>query len=643
MPTSRRVARNLLLALAVFALLTGARLRPVRPVVEPARVAPVDAHSYANGVEVALRHVALDLSVDFDRRQLRGSATLEIENRNGAEELVLDTRGLQVDRVTLDDGVPADYSFGAADAILGQPLRIGIRTSTRRVHIDYATSADASGLHWMSPVQAGQPTPYLYTQSEPIDARSWIPIHDSPQLRMTWNATIRVPSGLLAVMSAAGNPRAKSADGVYRFDMPLPVPAYLIALAVADLEFREIDARSGVYAAPEILDGAARELAVVPAMMSAAETIAGPYRWERYDLAIMPPSYHVGGMEHARLTFVSPSFISGDGSLVSLIAHELAHSWSGNLVTTATWNDPWLNEGLTVWLERRIMEAVFGREFAEMLAWNGSSSLRGYLKAVGATHEATRLHLDLQGRDPNDGFTSIAYEKGGAFLRAIEEEVGRDSLDLFMKAYFSSHAFQWMDAAGFVELVRADLVRGSPDVENALQLDAWVFGPGLPANAPDVVSERFRAVARALAAVRGGPAPSRRAPAPGGAQARRYFLRFADGPAMANRMGSLDGTFRFGSTPNISLLLRWSFWVATLRYAPSWGAMERYLMSSGSSGGLALVYGTLLRSGEQVRARETYSRARPRYHPYVQWRLDGLLNVAARTAAAPRALPPTKH
>ncbi|MCM2317180.1 MAG: aminopeptidase, partial [Thermoanaerobaculia bacterium] len=267
MNSLRWVASRLLLALAIFVLLTGARSRPVRPVAELLRLAPIDEHSYANGAEVSVRHVKLDLTVDFQQRRLHGNATLEIENLAGASELILDTRGLEIEQVTLDDGSTARHSLGVLDPILGRPLVVPIAPATREVRVVYSTSPQADGLHWMTPAQAGQSTPYLYSQNEPIDARSWIPIHDSPQLRMTWEATIRVPAEYLAVMSAGGNPREKSADGVYHFSMPQRVPAYLIALAVADLEFREIDARSGVYAAPDVVEAAARELAIVPAMM----------------------------------------------------------------------------------------------------------------------------------------------------------------------------------------------------------------------------------------------------------------------------------------------------------------------------------------------------------------------------------------
>lgn len=643
MNISRTVASRLVLLLAVFSLLTGARQRPVRPVIEPPRVAPVDAHSFANGKDVALRHLTLDLTVDFPRRQLRGSATYDIENRTGARELVLDTRGQFIDQVILDGVTVAQFTFGAGDEILGDPLRIQISPTTRRVRVEYVAGAGAEGLHWMGSEQVGADTPYLYTQSEPIDARSWIPIHDSPQLRLTWEATIRVPAEYMAVMSGAGNPRVKSANGVYRFTMADPVPAYLIALAVSDLEFRAIDARSGVYALPGVIAPAASELAVVPAMMTAAEKTMGPYRWERYDVLIMPPAYHIGGMEHPRLTFVSPSFISGDGSLVSLIAHELAHSWSGNLVTTANWDDIWLNEGLTVWLERRIMEAVFGRDYEEMLAANGSSNLRSYIAAVGASSSETVLHGDFRGRDPNEGFSTTAYEKGGSFIRTLEERTSRADVDRFMKTHFSRYAFQWMDAAGFLKSLRKDLVAGRPGLETELKLDEWVFSSGLPSNFRDVVSTRFVAVDRELVGFGSGAAPPSLRTADWTPHEFIYFLRNAPESAMTTKMGELQATFDFDSTQNLSLLYRWSRWVATLKYTPSYSAMERYLMSSASRSGLYSIYSALKDAGEMAVALDIYSRARPRYHPYAQQSIDALLNFSARTAAAPRSLPSAKH
>src|SRR4051794_5824957 len=367
-----------------------------------------DIHSFSRPDEASIKHLALDLTVDFDRQQLSGTARLDLDNR-GARELVLDTNGLTVAKVTAD-GAPAAFTLGDPVKYLGQALTIGITAETKSVSIDYTTSPDAAAVQWLSPEQtAGGKHPFLFTQSQAILARTWVPCQDSPGVRMTYEATVRVPRGLLAVMSAE-NPTETSADGVYRFRMPQPIPSYLLALSVGDLAFRPLGRNSGVYAEKPVVEAAAYELADTQKMIDAAEQLYGPYRWGQYDILVLPPSFPFGGMENPRLTFATPTILAGDRSLVSLVAHELAHSWSGNLVTNATWNDFWLNEGFTVYFERRIMEAVYGRDYSEMLARLGMQDLEQVVEELGPASRDTHLLLDLTGRDPDDAANKLAYE-----------------------------------------------------------------------------------------------------------------------------------------------------------------------------------------------------------------------------------------
>ncbi|MGH9361488.1 MAG: M1 family aminopeptidase/hydrolase, partial [Thermoanaerobaculia bacterium] len=352
-----------------FAALLCACAGAPSPAAPPAPSTPAavdDPHSYARPQEVAVEHLALELDVDFAQRRLVGRASLRLRNRTGATQLHLDTRDLDIRRVVLDGGAEARFTLGDPQPFLGRELTVEIAPATRVVHIDYATSTEAAALQWLEPRQTSGEHPFLFTQSQAILARTWVPCQDSPGVRMTYEATVRVPRELMAVMSAE-NPTAKTADGVYRFRMPQAVPSYLLALAVGDLAFRPLDRRSGVYAEPQVVERAAWELADTPKMISAAEKLYGPYRWGRYDVVVLPPSFPFGGMENPRLTFATPTILAGDRSLVSLVAHELAHSWSGNLVTNATWNDFWLNEGFTTYFEHRITEKLYGREYSEML------------------------------------------------------------------------------------------------------------------------------------------------------------------------------------------------------------------------------------------------------------------------------------
>ena len=455
-------------------------------------------HSYARPDEARVEHLNLDLTVDFTKKQLAGKATLRIVNGGNANKLVLDARDLTINSVTRDDGagaaapVTAQFRLGSPQPIFGAPLEIDITPQTKSVTIDYATSPAAAALQWLDPPQtAGKKHPFLLSQSQSILARTWVPIQDTPSVRFTYDAVIRVPKELIALMSAE-NPQQKTADGVYRFNMPQKIPSYLLAISAGDIAFRDLGGSAGVYAEPSVIDRAAREFVDTPKMITAASALYGPYRWGRYDMLVLPPSFPFGGMENPRLTFLTPTMIAGDRSLVSLIAHELAHSWSGNLVTNAYWNDFWLNEGFTTYIERRISEKLYGKEHTEMLWTLGLKELRDEFEAEDDKDE--HLLLDLAGRDPDEGATQVPYEKGALFLRLIEEKAGRDNFDAFLKQYFDEFAFQTMTTERFLELLRTRLLVPNKVDENALQINAWISGPGLPANAPLAKSQAFTAV-----------------------------------------------------------------------------------------------------------------------------------------------------
>jgi aminopeptidase N len=410
----------------------------VAVVVMGVTVTAQDYHSYANPSAVRVRHVDLDWDVLFNQKILKGTATLSIDRISTDAPLILDTRDLKIERVeTSHDGAKyslAKFVVGASDKILGAPLTIALPAQANRVRIHYSTSPAASGVQWLAPAQtAGKKEPFMFTQSEAIHARSWIPLQDTPAVRVTYTARVRTPKNLLAVMSAE-NLSGTARDGDYSFRMEQPIPSYLIALGVGDLQFRSLGPRTGVYAEPPVIDLAARELSDTEKMITATEKLYGPYRWGRYDILVLPPSFPYGGMENPRLTFATPTILAGDKSLVSLIAHELAHSWSGNLVTNATWSDFWLNEGFTTYLERRILEAVYGRPREEMEAALGLRDLNEEIATLPDADEI--LHVDLKGRDPDEGSTDIPYEKGALFLRHLEQTFGRERFDQFLKGYF---------------------------------------------------------------------------------------------------------------------------------------------------------------------------------------------------------------
>ncbi|MDQ3536123.1 MAG: M1 family aminopeptidase/hydrolase [Bacteroidota bacterium] len=404
-----------------------------------------DEHSYSDPNTAVVRHLEWNAKVDFVNKIISGTAKLDIEKSPEADKIILDTKNLNINRVLLNNGNEATYYKGSENKILGAPLAISITPETTSIIVEYSTNPGAEALQWLEPNQtAGGEKPFLFTQSQAILARSWIPLQDSPGIRFTYKAIVQVPDDLMALMSAE-NPQSKKDDGIYTFTMEQPIPAYLMALTVGDINFQPIGARTGVYAEPSILSSAAYEFAKMEDMLLVAEKLYGAYKWDRYDVIVLPPSFPFGGMENPRLTFATPTILAGDRSLTSLVAHELAHSWSGNLVTNATWNDFWLNEGFTVYFERRIMEEINGSSYSEMLAALGYQDLIETVDELEASGkgEDTRLKLNLSDRDPDEGVSDIAYEKGYFFLRNVEELVGRNKFDEFLNNYFSQYAFKF--------------------------------------------------------------------------------------------------------------------------------------------------------------------------------------------------------
>jgi len=591
---------------------------------ESAEMRP-DPHSYARPGEVSVEHLTLDLEADFNAEVLRGSASLQIANHTDATELHLDTRDLAIEKVTLDDGEEATFTLGEVDPYLGQELTIGIDPGTREVHIDYATSPSAAAVQWLGPEQtAGGEHPFLFTQSQAILARTWVPCQDTPAVRMTYEATVKVPSELLAVMSAENQPE-KNPDGIYTFSMPQAIPSYLLALAIGDLDFRSLGPETGVYAEPPVVESAAYEFADTQEMVDRVEEIYGPYRWGRYDILVLPPAFPFGGMENPRLTFATPTILAGDRSLVALIAHELAHSWSGNLVTNANWNDFWLNEGFTVYLERRIMEELRGKDYADMLALLALQDLNDTFGEV--SERDTHLKLDLAGRDPDEGMTDVAYDKGYFFLRMIEETVGRERFDAFLKNWFEGHAFESVTTEDFVSELRSELVAGDEELAAKLKIDDWVYGPGLPENAPEITSEAFEKVDAQLAAWQEGKPASELETADWNTHQWLHFLRGLPEEMSEAQMADLDAAFRFTSSGNSEILHAWFHSVIRNGYEPAHDELEAFLKNVGRRKFLKPLYERMAATEEGLAwAREIYAEARPGYHSVSSNTIDEILD-----------------
>jgi len=598
-----------------------------------------DIHSYAEPDIARVTNVDLDLTAHFDSRTLQGTATLDVLSGAQAPTLTLDTRDLKITAVADDKGQSLPWHLATADPELGAALRIQLGAA-RRVKISYSSSPGAEALQWLSPAQtAGEKQPYLFSQGEAILNRSWLPTQDSPGIRQTWAATIRAPQALTVVMSGerVGEPRNLKKEGLreWRYRMEHPVAPYLIAVAIGDLAFQPLGQRTGVYTEPSRLKAAADELADVEKMVAAAEALYGPYRWGRYDLLVLPPSFPFGGMENPRLTFATPTIIAGDRSLVSVVAHELAHSWSGNLVTNATWADFWLNEGFTVYFENRIMERVYGADAAAMQADLGWDSLQEQIKDLGGMRAPdTRLHLDLTGRNPDDGMTQIPYEKGAAFLRTIEAAVGRERWDAWLRDYFDRHAFQPQTSAGFLEDLRENLIKDDAALEKRLKLDAWVFEPGLPANAVHVKSAAFAKIdVRAASFIRAGIAAAD--VQPWSTAERVRFLNRLPRKLKPAQLKALAAAMNLDTQRNSEVRFAWLELAIANRHEPAVPNLEDFLTGMGRRKFVVPLFKDLMAQGAwgKALAQRIYTAARPGYHSVTTGSVDPVVPL---TAAKPQ-------
>ena len=592
----------------------------------------VDVHSYANANEARVTHVDLDLVADFRTRRLSGTATLTVYAAPGAEELVLDTRKLDVEHVTTVRGDPLAFKLGATDEDLGRPLTITLPRNADRIVVHYSTRPDANALQWLRPEQtAGGTHPFLFTQGQAIHTRTWIPTQDSPGIRQTYSAEITVPAELTALMSAemlTPDGEVSGDQRTFRFRLEQPIPPYLMALAIGDLEFRAVGDRTGVWAEPSVVDSAAYEFADMPAMLEFAEELYGPYRWERFDVLVLPPSFPYGGMENPRLTFATPTLLAGDRSLVSVIAHELAHSWSGNLVTNATWDDFWLNEGFTTYLEYRIMEAVYGKDYLAMIEKLDRDKLVAELDRAGWEEPDTRLKIDLSDRGPEDSRASVAYEKGAAFLRTIEVTVGTDRFDAFLRGYFDAFAFQPMTSEQFLDYLDEHLIEGDDSLRAEIDPEAWVYGPGLPANAATIEVDAFEPVEAAAASFADGASPATLATADWTTHEWLHFLNVLPPDLSRNQMSRLDGAFDLSDSRNSEILYKWLMLAIQHEYEPARPALERFLTSQGRAKFVVPLFRALAASawGRDF-ARDLFAEARPGYHPITEEAVEAVLDV----------------
>uniref|UniRef100_A0A182VM67 Leukotriene A(4) hydrolase n=2 Tax=Anopheles merus TaxID=30066 RepID=A0A182VM67_ANOME len=453
------------------------------------RLSPLDPSSYSNAQELIIRHVDLDWTVNFDKSTISGIATLHFKlTKKDLEEVFLDVSDLTVSSVAAKSTageVPLDWDIGGTIENIGSKLTIYLPTKTNdelTLVIAYETSPKASALQWLTPEQTfGKKHPYLFSQCQAIHARSILPCQDTPAVKFTYNATLHHPKEVTGLMSAI---KVDSEPGVSKFQQKIPIPSYLLAIVVGALVSKPIGPISSVWAEQEQIDEAAEEFSQTADFIAKAEEICGPYVWERYDLLVMPPSFPFGGMENPCLTFVTPTLLAGDKSLATVVAHEIAHSWTGNLVTNRNFEHFWLNEGFTVFVEGKIVGRLSGNASRDFHALHGLSELSDCIKTqLADTPELTKLVVDLSECGPDDAFSTVPYIKGSTFLRYLEDLLGGPSkFEPFFRAYLDRFKYQSVLTNDFKQMLY-EWFREDPNNEVLLERinwDLWLFGEGMP-------------------------------------------------------------------------------------------------------------------------------------------------------------------
>lgn len=610
--------------LSACATTAGARQDPM------ARL-PYDTSSYARPDEARVRHVSLDLTADFDRKIFYGKATLDVVARPGAREIVLDSKGLVIKSIRAG-GREAAYALGPSDDEKGAPLTIALNNA-RRIEIEYESGPEASALQWLEPAQTASNKRFLFSQGQAILNRTWIPTQDSPGIRQTYDARIVAPADLKVVMSAEmltpDGEDVGNGQRAFRFRMPNPIPPYLIAIGIGDLVHRDVGPRTGVWAEPSVVERGAYECADMERMVEVTESLYGPYRWGRYDVLILPPSFPYGGMENPRLTFLTPTFLAGDRSLTPLVAHELAHSWSGNLVTNAVWEDSWLNEGFTSYIEGRIGEELFGVDHAHMAEVLAFADIQKTIRDEPANVQ--RLHLIDDSEQPGP----ITYDKGALFLRTIEGVIGRERLDPYLRSYFDRHAFQPMTTQWFLADFRQHVVRGDADLEARLMLDQWAYEPGLPSNVVEPRAQGFIEVERAVTAFNANGTLPTAAWSNWNTMQRQRFLQTLPRRLVRRRLDALQRAFELNTIGNMEVRFDWFALAIPNGYQAAGPAIEQFLLEQGRGKFIRPTYRALMAQGAwgQALARRVYARARPTYHPIVQDAVDRIMRPAPAASA----------
>ncbi|WP_405969159.1 M1 family metallopeptidase [Streptomyces sp. NBC_00988] len=575
-----------------------------------------DPHSYLTDDQPRIRHIDWTAAVDFDHSRLDCVVQVMFD-RPGPAAVSLDTRALDIQAVRSSAGEPVAFEIGPHDKVLGESLSFTLPDGLDKVSITYATSPESTALQWVTPEQTSGGTHHcLYSQCQTIHARSMIPLHDSMSVRLTYTAHITVPEGYTALMSAdsLGDTPGQPGTRTFEFSAAKPMPPYLVVLLAGHIESAEIGPRSRIWAEPAELDAAAWEFVGVEEFVRAGEEVYGPYPWSRADLVVMPPSYPYGGMENPQLTYLTPTVITGDRSLVDTLSHEIAHHWAGDMVTATSMEHFWLNEGFASWGERRMSETVHGRDVAEMHAAVVRTLLDEDLAYFADRPEHTRLRREMTGVDPDATSSWVSHEKGYLVVRAMEEFVGRERFDAFVLKYFRDFAFSSLTTEEFVDYARRELT-------NDFDYQEWLYAPGLPDSAPRAHAILLEEVART-----GQELPDEETSAHWRAEQWHYYVAQLKTPQDPAFLARLDERYGFTTHRNLDIRQLWILVGLRSDYAPAVDAAFDMVARIGRMRFIKPLYDELVDNPvTRQRAIDAYAVNRPRYHPIAASVVDSRL------------------
>ncbi|VDM33069.1 unnamed protein product, partial [Hydatigera taeniaeformis] len=412
------------------------------------KLEPIDDPSSESNPELFLtQHVDFDWRIDFDSKTVNGCVKLHL--------------------------MPMDFYAQCRDTLLFPST---CDFSSFVVTIEYCTMPQSSALHWLdAQMTSDKKHPFLFTQCQAIHARSLFPCQDTPRVKFTFSASVLAPREVTVLMGAQRSTPSQK-PSIHYFSQDIPIPSYLVALACGELE--RIGQRSFVWAEPSVLPWAKAEFEGVDDMIAVAESLCGTYEWGIYDILVLPPSFPYGGMENPCLTFVTPCLLAGDRSLTSVIAHEIAHSWTGNLVTNANWEHFWLNEGHTTYVEGLILERLYGTDYRELFIELGYEELLVCVKYKEG-HPLAKMVPCLKGINMDDAFSIVPYQKGSLFLYFLENKYGKGEFDSailsWLKSYISHFRRHSVSTRVWMEFLAAHLGK---NVLQEIDWNAWLYRAG---------------------------------------------------------------------------------------------------------------------------------------------------------------------